>query len=371
MSFVRRMLGETLLRAGWWYRCGITSVGLAAIAALIKIAFCQSLVTEPARPHVIFSVGNWRALYSRGWPWEFRLRSMDAFGQRHEDDSLWNAWALAGDVLVFAVLVAGIVWLTRRIARSPQWSLRWVSVALTVVCIIGAWFANAYHRSTYDRALRREFWAADEYPTDEYKDPRWFQQLVGEKGGMRELFYRLSDEESLNSPPKREHRVAFYAAMAKRRGLRRLWLDSDAATIAANGSVTNQSSWKDGDVAGLLQLSSLTGLYELNLSHADISSNALVGIAHCRQLRVVDVTGTHVSDEAIDYLSRCPHLKVLRLSGTSITVASLPALQRMSERTAIDASNTGIAAEHLKSFRKPPRKPFGWETDLASRWKRT
>lgn len=349
----------------------MTSVGLAAIAALIRITFCQSLMTEPARPHIIVGVLSWRAMFSRGWPWEFQLIASDAFGQIHPQESLWNPWALAGDVLVFAVLVAGIVWLTRRIASTPQWSMRWIGIALTIVCVVGAWFANAYHRSTYDRQLRRELWLADSYPTDEYADPRWFQQLVGERGGMSELFYRLSDEETLYYPPEPEDRDAFYTAMAKRRGLRRLWLDSDAATIAANGNLTNQSSWKDGDVAGLLQLSTLSGLYELNLSHADISSNALVGIAHCRQLRVVDLTGTHVSDEAIDYLSRCPHLKVLRLSGTTITVASLPALQRMSERTAIDASNTGIAAEHLESFRKPPRKPFGWETDLASRWKRT
>lgn len=359
---MRGMIANTLLNARWWYRCAANCVGIAMIAVLLKITFGSSQINEPIQPHIIVSSVYWRLRFTRGWPWEFRAWSHGGFGQIFEEDWRWSPWALAGDALIFTVAVVGIAYLTWRVARSPRWTLRWVGVALTLVCIVGAWFANAYHRSRYDLKVCRELDRLNAYPADKYVDPRWFQQLVGETGGARKLFYRISDEEALDYPFKPEHYDSLVAAMAKRRGLRRLCFVSGVSMINDDGKVTRERWWSDKDVVRLFQLPSLHGLHEMDLSESNITSEALAGVADFKELRAVDLSNTWIDDKAIEYLAQCPRLEILRLAGTEITEASLPTLRRMNATTMIEVRRTRIAAEHRKEFRTPPQKPFGWDT---------
>lgn len=328
---------------GFWHRLVVCAVFSLLLAALTKISFGASKVSWPSSPHTLIGVLNWRMPYTRGWPWEFHAWSVTAFGQFEEEANRWSTAALAGDIAVYLLLVSGLGWLMYRLARSPRWSLRGVGIAVALFSLLGGYLANAYHSSQVDKKLARELYRIDVYSEGEYTDPRWFQQLVGERGGCGELFFRLANAQTFVNGPTDEHREVFYYLLSQRSGLRRVQLEG---------------SWADRDVHELLALPSLRGVQKLAARDVKTSDAAFENITALLSLKEIDLTRTEITDVTVGLLTKCPRLTLVRLKGTRITKDAYPALTDLSQRASVDVSATAIGRLYPGEFRAPPRRTF-------------
>ena len=105
------------------------------------------------------------------------------------------------------------------------------------------------------------------------------------------------------------------------------------------------------DDAGVKLLGKLDRLQRLDLAGAEITSEALLSIAHLKSLTHLNISFNRVSDDHLELLAQLPHLKRLELAGTQIGDQGFAKLSQSVSLENIDLSSTLITDASMSSAR--------------------
>ena len=104
--------------------------------------------------------------------------------------------------------------------------------------------------------------------------------------------------------------------------------------------------------AGLVNLSSITGLTRLNLWRLAISDAGVSHLAPLVNLRWLNLDNTGLTDKGLAYLTGMQKLQFLHLGSTSVTDAGLIHLENLSQLNELKVTRTAVTATGITALRE-------------------
>jgi len=104
----------------------------------------------------------------------------------------------------------------------------------------------------------------------------------------------------------------------------------------------------DRDIAQLVGLDDK--LRRINLSHSELSDDALARLADCKQLEQLRIASPHFTNEGVAVLAQMPRLKYLHLIGSPLTNEALPTLKKLTGLSALYLDGTEISPDGMREL---------------------
>jgi hypothetical protein len=101
----------------------------------------------------------------------------------------------------------------------------------------------------------------------------------------------------------------------------------------------------------LVQLATLTELWEVNVSRTDVTDEGVAHLSHLPRLAAVGLSWTQVTDRSVESLARIESLSTLVLDHTKITDASVEPIGQMNNLTRLFVTGTQLTEAGVESLK--------------------
>lgn len=328
-----------------WLALGLKSV-LATLVALTLawIGFAGEMRSQDSTilcgfgPATVLNDEEWE----HGWPLIFRERRHFGAGSQPlaawEGQGNWRGNALAVDLLVFAALLALVIWGARTPWKLPRrFSLASAIAGLTVLCLVIAAAHNTRLAVIRERAIGQQWQEIGYQVNYDYLGPVWLRKL-GLSSAATPWLSRLTELKSPDSVRESVKEYYLYPELAELSRLRRLDLRG--------------AGMSDEEFARFARLQTRWQLEELEISDHRFNGGSFAGCRTMPQLRRVNLSRTSLSDAGFASLAQLESLEEIDASGTAVTPEVIPYALQMPNLRKVIFKSTKITAEDCEPLRQ-------------------